>query len=139
MKKPVEVLDFKSFVNNKYVIKNEKELVRYERKKGIYKTVIRVGLVSITLLTSLPLPPEAVYAATTLAEAAHETQGSTWDKLVGSMVKLLDPVAKVFGIIAGIAIMTGNGKIGIERLFWLSIGYLTARKVEDWINFLNRI
>jgi hypothetical protein len=137
VKRPTEVLDFKSFVKGSHVITNQVEINRYLKKKAMYKTVIRVGLLSITILTALPISHHMAYAATTLAEAAHETQGNTWDRLVAGLVKLLDPAAKVFGIIAGIAIMTGNGKIGLERLFWLSLGYITARKVGAWIEFLN--
>lgn len=138
MKRPTEVLEFKSFVQGSHVITNQVEINRYNRKKLVYKTVIRVGLLAVTILTAVPISHHTAYAATALVEAAHSAPaGNTWDKLVGGLVKLLDPAAKVFGIIAGIAIMTGNGKIGLERLFWLSIGYLTARKVEVWIEFLN--
>lgn len=125
----IQVLDWDAFLEGREVVKGKEN-----KKPRNYKTIIRVGLLTITLITAIPIPTEMVLAAT---EVAQETAGSTWDKLVGSLVKLLDPVAKVFGVIAGIAIMTGNGKIGLERLFWLSVGYLTARKVGDWIEFLN--
>jgi len=131
----IQVLDWDAFMNEGrcVVIKKKKE-----RKIQInkHKVILTVGAITITLLSTIPLPPDIVHAATELVTTG--TNG-TWDKLVGGLVKLLDPVAKVFGVIAGIAIMTGNGKIGIERLFWLSIGYLTARKVEDWIEFLNNL
>lgn len=138
--KPVEVLNWEAFMKGSIVVENLFEIKRYERKQQIYKTVIRVGAVAtITLFTTIPLPPALAHAATTLAEAQVKEEGNTWDRLVQGLVNLLDPIAKVFGVIAGIAIMTGNGKIGLERLFWLSVGYLTARKVDDWINFLNKL
>lgn len=137
-KKPAEVLDFKSFIKGEYVVTNINEMKRYERKKKVFKTVIRVGTVAVVLLTTVPIPHSFAESVTAMAET-HAEGGETWEKLVGGLVKLLDPVAKIFGIVAGIAIMTGNGKIGLERLFWLSLGYLTARKVEAWIEFLNTL
>ncbi len=131
MRNKIQVLEWDAFMNEGrcVVVKKKKK-----EKKHKHKVVIAVGAITVTLLSVIPLPPDIVHAANDIAAG-----GSTWDKLVGGLVKLLDPVAKVFGVIAGIAIMTGNGKIGIERLFWLSIGYLTARKVEDWIEFLNQL
>lgn len=119
-----KTIDFKSFVKGEYNSDINK-----------YKKIITVGAVTLIIASAVPLPDSILMAATDIATQ----EGGSWDKLVDGLVRLLDPVARVFGIIAGIAIMTGNGKIGLERLFWLSIGYLTARKVEDWIAFLNTL
>ncbi|WAB25027.1 hypothetical protein M3_0076 [Lysinibacillus phage vB_LfM_LysYB1] len=109
-----------------------------DEKRGFHKTTIRVVGLSLIVLSLAPLSPADVLAAT---EAAKEASagGESWNGLINAILGILDPVAKVFGLIAGLAIMTGNGKIGLERLFWLSIGYITARKVEVWIAFLNSI
>jgi type IV secretory pathway VirB2 component (pilin) len=152
-KKPVEVLDFKEFMNGNMVVTrrvgdlNEKMLEVYVRRRKLVKTVIRVGLVALAIYTLNPLPHATVHAATIAVSAAVKAapaaaaaaQGGGWDYLIEKILSLLDPAAKIFGLIAGLAIMTGNGKIGLERLFWLSLGYITARKVEVWINFLNTI
>jgi len=132
------VLDWRPIFEREEVNKEEAEVVQVEGKK-LYKTLIRVGVFgTLTLLTTLPLSIGDVSAATEVAVSIME-EGGTWDRLVNGMISLLDPLAKVFGVIAGIAIMTGNGKIGLERLFWLSIGYITARKVGVWIEFLNNL
>lgn len=106
------------------------------KKRGFHKTVIKIAGLSLIVLSLAPLSPMDVFAAT---EAAKAAGSASWDGLINAILGILDPVAKVFGLIAGLAIMTGNGKIGLERLFWLSVGYITARKVEVWISFLNSI
>lgn len=146
LKKPTELLEFKSFCQGNIVVKNQAEIEAYEKKimrmKFAYKTVLRVGVATLVICTALPIPTHAAAAisetAVAVVAAAANGKGS-WDNLIDKIMGLLDPAAKIFGLIAGIAIMTGNGKIGLERLFWLSLGYLTARKVEDWINFLNTV
>lgn len=141
-KKPIEVLDFRAFAEGVCIVKNQAEIdawyTREAKKRLLYKTVIRVGCLTLVIMTAMPIHPKAIEAATTLAEVAVNGKDNGWDKLVGGLLGLLDPAAKIFGVIAGLAIMTGNGKIGLERLFWLSLGYITARKVDDWINFLSR-
>lgn len=121
------------------VLLNEKEINAYDRKKKIYNTTIRVGVVAITIVSGLPIPPQAVFAAKTLTEVTVKEEGGSFDSLIEGLLDLLEPCAKIFGMIAGLAIMTGNGKIGLERLFWLSLGYITARKVDDWISWLTHI
>lgn len=125
-------LDFKSFM--------EGEMVRVDRDNRVVKSVI-VGAGAITLMVigaDLVLSVEGVSAAETLSDIQTDNTNA-FDNLIKGLFTILDPAAKVFGVIAGLAIMTGNGKIGLERLFWLSLGYITARKVEVWIDWLNTI
>jgi hypothetical protein len=142
MRQPKEILDFKSFVKGETVVKNEKQIKRDMRKKELIKTTIKVGAVTAVILSNTHLPIGATYAAAKSIEVAAQVATSpqdSWENLINKLLDLLDPIAKIFGMIAGVAIMTGNGKIGLERLFWLSVGYITTRKVDDWIKFLNTI
>jgi hypothetical protein len=142
MKQPKEVLDFKSFMNGETVVKNEKQIKADIRKKEIIKTTIKVGAITAVILSNVHLPMGATYAAAKAVEVGAKVAVSpedSWENLINKLLDLLDPIAKIFGMIAGVAIMTGNGKIGLERLFWLSVGYITTRKVDDWIKFLNTI
>lgn len=140
VKKPTERLDFQSFLKGEEVIINANEIALYERKKAIYKTTIKIGTVAtLTILTTSALTPTTALAAKTLSEVAVQEEGGAFDNLIDGLLGILDPAAKIFGMIAGLAIMTGNGKIGLERLFWLSLGYITSRKVETWIDWLNTI
>ncbi|UXR28923.1 hypothetical protein [Bacillus paranthracis] len=139
MKKHKEVLDFKSFCRGEKVVLNTKEIKKAERKKNAYKLAFKVGVVSTVAIFHAPVPPLAVYAATTAVTTVAASSEAGWEHLINKLLELLDPIAKIFGMIAGIAIMTGNGKIGMERLFWLSLGYITTRKVDAWIGFLNQL
>ena len=136
--KPVEYLDFKSFCKGDNLVLNEAELKKQERKKNITKLTFKIGVTTAITLTAAPFSPIAVYAATA-GVSSVVSPGNSWENLIDKLLDLLDPIAKIFGMIAGVAIMTGNGKIGLERLFWLSIGYITTRKVDDWIAFLDTI
>lgn len=138
-----QTIKFGEFLKSEGVISKEKEANKVMRKKEIKKLVIRVSIA--TLIISHPhisLPAGTVYAAgktVEIAAAVAVEPGKAWENLINKLLDLLDPIAKIFGMIAGIAIMTGNGKIGLERLFWLSVGYITTRKVDAWIGFLNSI
>lgn len=129
----VEVLDFQSF------LRGEKVVIRKERgKRRLYDNIIQIGALTLIVTSTLPITEgQAVYVAS-LMEVATES-GSSWESMINKLLEILDPIAKIFGMIAGVAIMTGNGRIGLERLFWLSIGYITTRKVDDWIQFLATI
>lgn len=130
-----EVLDWGEFFKGNVVVISQRPPMSAK-----YKWAIRIGMVSLTIASTHPIHPQIVHAATQAAQAhASSVMNGSFNHLVDALLRILDPVAKVFGMIAGIAIMTGNGKIGLERLFWLSIGYITARKVDVWIEFLNTI
>lgn len=146
--KQPEVLDWNEFMGGRAVVKprlskmDEKMIETYVKRKKLIKTVIKVGVLAVAVYSAIPIPMGTVSAATAMVSAAASTAtapGHAWDNLINGLLNLLDPAAKIFGVIAGLAIMTGNGKIGLERLFWLSLGYITARKVEVWIEFLNTI
>lgn len=125
----IEVLDFNEFLEGRHVVKNKKNKID---KKEICKNTLKVGAVVAFSTLVFPVP-------LALAKTGNEDTGSAFDNLIDGLLGILDPAAKIFGMIAGLAIMTGNGKIGLERLFWLSLGYITSRKVETWINWLNTI
>lgn len=123
----MKVIKFDDFLNGSYKV-----------KKKHYKTILTTALGTIVVYSFLPIPQESVQAAELVIATTAQTS-SGWETLIEKLLSLLDPIAKIFGMIAGVAIMTGNGKIGLERLFWLSVGYITTRKVEVWIQFLNSI
>lgn len=139
-----ETIKFSEFLKSDGIVAREKEATKKMRKKEIIKLSIRIGVVTTAVLIHpyISLPVGTAYAAGKAVEvtAAVATEpGKAWENLINKLLDLLDPIAKIFGMIAGVAIMTGNGKIGLERLFWLSIGYITTRKVDAWISFLNGI
>lgn len=139
-----ETIKFSEFLKQDGIVAREKEATRKMRKKEIIKLSIRIGVVTTVVLIHpyISIPAGSVYAAgktVEVATAVATEPGKAWENLINKLLDLLDPIAKIFGMIAGVAIMTGNGKIGLERLFWLSIGYITTRKVDAWIGFLNGI
>lgn len=139
-----KTIKFSEFLKQDGIVVREKEATRKMRKKEIIKLSIRIGVVTTVVLVHpyISLPVGSVYAAgktVEVAAAVATEPGKAWENLINKLLDLLDPIAKIFGMIAGVAIMTGNGKIGLERLFWLSIGYITTRKVDSWIGFLNGI
>lgn len=127
-----QVLDFKAFCRGEIVIKNK-------RRKKIYKQVIELGALTLIIYSFTPLPVEAQEAIAVIAQQAEPGHIAAFQNIVNKLLEILDWLAKLFGIIAGIAIMTGNGRIGLERLFWLSIGYITCNNVGSWIEFLKTI
>ncbi len=133
-----ETIDFRTFMKKPATTVTVTK-TKFNKKKLI-KTTIKIGVASVVILSALPIPVGAVEA---VATAATETEGAFgaggWETLINKLLDLLDPIAKIFGMIAGVAIMTGNGKIGLERLLWLSLGYITTRNVDHWIAFLSTL
>jgi len=138
-----QTIKFGDFMKSEGIVAKEVEANKVQRKKEIKKLVVRVSIATIILAhPHISLPAGTVYAAgktVEVAAAVATDPAKSWENLINKLLDLLDPIAKIFGMIAGIAIMTGNGKIGLERLFWLSVGYITTRKVDAWIGFLNSI